>query len=44
MDPISAESHTISAFPERHCCVCWAIACVSLYTAAQSGDGINSLK
>jgi hypothetical protein len=32
MAPINAESHAISAFPQRHCCICWTIACHPVLT------------
>jgi hypothetical protein len=36
MAPISAESHAISPVPERHCCVCWTIACIRLKSVADT--------
>jgi hypothetical protein len=43
MVPTSADSHAISPFPERHCCVCCAIAVSRLEAAARSGAGTNPL-
>jgi len=39
----SADSHAVSPVPERHCCVCWIIACIRLESRRPTRSGTNRL-